>query len=66
MSDFKFAASIIGFTVLVSLAMASISWVKYLVGGNLVPWQIHVALFPAAVLLGLTITVMIDKPLGRR
>lgn len=63
MSTFKYIASIIGFTLLVLVAMVGLSIVSH---GTALPWFLLLALLPAAGLLGLIVTVLIDKPLNRR
>lgn len=65
MSTFKFRASIIGFTVLTLAVFAALT-----VGFHglqlLFDWRPWVGATLAALVLGLTVTVMFDKPLDRR
>ncbi|TXI62203.1 hypothetical protein [Mycolicibacterium mageritense] len=65
MSTFKFVASIIGFSLVTSLAIGVLSWVSLAVNHHPVPWQLQLSLFPVTVLLAVIITVAIDKPLDR-
>lgn len=66
MSTFKFIASIIGFSLLTLSVVGGLAVASYMVHHYWVPWAILLALVPAALLLGLIITVSIDKPLERR
>ncbi|MGH3725678.1 MAG: hypothetical protein ACRDUS_16335 [Mycobacterium sp.] len=65
MSTFKFRASIIGFAVLTLVVFAALTFVFHRpeFPGVLVLWG---AMTLAASVLGLTITVALDKPLDRR
>ena len=65
MSTFKFTASIVGFTLLVLACVAGITVASFVVNHHWVPWEILIALVPAAGLLGLIITVAIDRPIDR-
>ncbi|MGH3954545.1 MAG: hypothetical protein ACRDTI_10965 [Mycobacterium sp.] len=65
MSTFKFRASIIGVAVLTLAVFAALTFVFHRpeFPGPLVLWG---ALALAAAVLGLTVTVALDKPLDRR
>jgi hypothetical protein len=65
MSTFKFVASIIGFTLLIAACIGVLTVATYMVNHYVVPWEMLIALVPAAGLLGVIITVAIDKPLER-
>lgn len=65
MTTFKFIASIIGYSLLTAICIVGLTVASYVFNHYMPPWELLLALVPISFLLGLIITVAIDKPLDR-